>query len=158
MKKAAIILTTMVALFCVQIGTAFAETVLDKTVNEQIGVKYKSAGATPSGFDCSGFTMYIFNKIGIELPHQSKSQATKGSWVDKKDLRPGDLVFFNTDGKGISHVGIYLGDDEFIHSATDDGVVKNKLSEKYYKNRYVTARRVIEDDLFNQLTAEAEAK
>lgn len=155
MKKAAIVLTTMVVLFCAQIGSAFAETVLDKTVDEYIGTKYKSAGTTTSGFDCSGFTMFIFNKLGIELPHQSKSQATKGYWIDKKDLRPGDLVFFNTDGKGISHVGIYLGNDEFIHSATDDGVVRNNMNEKYYKTRYVSARRVIWDDLYNELVAEA---
>jgi len=155
LKKAAIALTTLVVLLCAQIGTAFADTVLDKTVNELIGTKYKTAGATTSGFDCSGFTMYVFNEIGIELPHQSKSQAQKGNSVDKSDLRPGDLIFFNTDGKGISHVGIYLGNDEFIHSASDDGVVKNKLSEKYYKARYVSARRVIWDDLYDQLMQEA---
>ncbi|GAA3410139.1 C40 family peptidase [Paenibacillus hodogayensis] len=155
MKKAAIVITTMVVLLFAQIGTAFADTNLDKTVNALIGTKYKTAGTTTSGFDCSGFTMYIFNQIGIELPHQSKSQAQEGSWVDKNDLRPGDLVFFNTDGKGISHVGIYLGNDEFIHSATGDGVIKNKLSEKYYKTRYVSARRVIGDDLYTQLTEEA---
>lgn len=145
----------MVALFCFNASAAFAETVLDKTVNELIGTKYKYAGTTPSGFDCSGFTMYVFNEFGIELDHQSKAQAQEGYWIDKSDLRPGDLVFFNTDGKGISHVGIYLGNDEFVHSATDDGVVKNKLSESYYKKRYVTARRVIWDDLYNQLMAEA---
>lgn len=156
MKKAAIALIMMVVLFCSQIGTAFADTVLDETVDEYIGTKYKTAGATTSGFDCSGFTMFIFNKFGIELPHQSKSQAEEGYWVDKSDLRPGDLVFFNTDGKGISHVGIYLGNDEFIHSASDDGIVRNKMSEKYYKARYVSARRVVWDDLYNQLTKEAQ--
>ncbi|RKN85734.1 C40 family peptidase [Paenibacillus ginsengarvi] len=155
MKKGIIALATLLVLVLVPVGSAFAETVLEKTVNEQLGAKYKTAGTTPKGFDCSGFTMFIFNQLGIELPHQSKSQNTKGFWVDKKDLRPGDLVFFNTDGQGISHVGIYLGNDEFIHSATDDGVVKSKLSDKYYKTRYVSARRVIWDELYNQLMDEA---
>lgn len=155
MKKAAIVLATMVVLLCAPIGTAFAETVLDKTVDEYIGIRYKSAGATTSGFDCSGFTMFIFDKFGIELPHQSKSQATKGDWIDKKDLRPGDLVFFNTDGKGISHVGIYLGNDEMIHSASGEGIVRDNITDKYYKTRYVTARRVLSDDQFNELMAEA---
>ncbi|PYI52671.1 C40 family peptidase [Paenibacillus flagellatus] len=155
MKKAAVVLVSLFALFFVQVGSAFAETVLEKTIDPLLGTKYRSAGTTTDGFDCSGFTMYVFNEIGIELDHQSKAQAKEGYWIDKADLRPGDLVFFNTDGKGISHVGIYLGNDEFVHSASNEGVVKNKLSEKYYKTRYVTARRVIWDDLYNQLMAEA---
>lgn len=155
MKKAFVMITTVVALFFTSVGSAFAETTLEKTVNELIGVKYRTAGTTTKGFDCSGFTMYVFNQFGVDLAHQSKAQAKEGTWVDKNDLIPGDLVFFNTDGKGISHVGIYLGNDEFIHSASNEGVVKNKLSEKYYKTRYVTARRIAGDDLYNQLMAEA---
>lgn len=155
MKKAFSVFFFMAVLFCIPVGSAYAETVLDKTVSELIGTRYKSAGSTTSGFDCSGFTMFIFNKFGVDLPHQSKSQSKKGYTIDKSELRPGDLVFFNTDGKGISHVGIYLGNDEFIHSASNVGVVKNNMNEKYYKARYVTASRVVEDDLYNQLMTEA---
>lgn len=128
---------------------------MDNAVEDLVGTPYKWAGTTTKGFDCSGFTSYLFDEFGIDLPHSSKSQNSEGYWVDKKDLRKGDLVFFNTDGSGISHVGMYLGDGEFVHSATNQGVVKNKLSESYYAKRYVSARRVLWDDIYNQLTAES---
>jgi cell wall-associated NlpC family hydrolase len=137
------------------VGSAFAQSELNKAVDDLIGVPYKYAGTTESGFDCSGFTAYLFAKFNLELPHSSKAQNQEGYWIEKSDLRPGDLVFFNTDGKGVSHVGIYLGDDEFVHSASNKGVVKNKLSENYYKTRYVSARRILWDDIYNQLTAES---
>jgi lipoprotein Spr len=128
---------------------------MDKAVDELVGTPYRWAGTTTKGFDCSGFTSYLFDEFGIDLPHSSKSQNSEGYWVDKSDLRKGDLVFFNTDGSGISHVGMYLGNGEFVHSATNQGVVKNKLSESYYAKRYVSARRVLWDDIYNQLTAES---
>ena len=154
MKKAAFVLLVSVLMFFCFAGSAFAETALDKSVNDLLGVKYKYGGTTDKGFDCSGFTMYVYQSFGIELPHQSKAQAEKGSFVDKNELRKGDLVFFNTDGKGISHVGIYLGDGEFVHSASNKGVVKNKLSESYYEKRYVTARRILDDETFAKLAEE----
>jgi len=126
---------------------------MDAKVNELVGTPYRWAGTTTSGFDCSGFTRYLFSEFGVDLPHTSKGQDQEGYWIDKKDLRKGDLVFFNTDGKGVSHVGVYIGDGEFVHSATNEGVVKNKLSESYYAKRYVSARRVLWDDIYNQLTA-----
>ena len=128
---------------------------MDNAVDELVGTPYKWAGTTTKGFDCSGFTSYLFGEFGIDIPHSSKSQNSEGYWVDKSDLRKGDLVFFNTDGSGISHVGMYLGNGEFVHSATNQGVVKNKLSESYYAKRYVSARRVLWDDIYNQLTAES---
>ena len=69
----------------------------------------------------------------------------------KDQLRPGDLVFFNTDGKGISHVGVYVGEGKFYHSATDQGVTVTKLSDSYYAKRYVTARRVLSDEQYKQV-------
>jgi murein DD-endopeptidase / murein LD-carboxypeptidase len=156
LKKVSLLFVSLVMLLCFQLGSASAETVLEHTVDELMGTKYKYGGVSPeTGFDCSGFTKYVFSKFGFNLTHQSKAQNKEGYWIPKEDLRQGDLVFFNTDGSGISHVGIYLGDGEFVHSATDKGIVKNKLSEKYYVKTYVSARRILWDDIYNQLTAEA---
>lgn len=155
MKKLLLLFASVTMLFCFQLGSASAETVLESTVDELAGTKYRYGGVSPTtGFDCSGFTMFVFNKFGIELDHQSKAQNNEGFWIPKEDLRAGDLVFFNTDGKGISHVGIYLGNDVFVHSASNKGVVKNTLSESYYAKRYVSARRVLWDDLYDQLNAQ----
>lgn len=143
-------------LFCtISVGSVFAETPLSAAVNEGLGAPYKWAGTTTRGFDCSGYTSWVFDKLGIDLPHSSKGQAELGTWVDKSDLRPGDLVFFNTDGKGISHVGVYVGDGKFYHSATNEGVVITKLSESYYAKRYVTARRILSDDQYAHVMADA---
>lgn len=95
--------------------------------------------------------MYVFEQFDIALPHTSKGQAQKGTEVAKDNLRAGDLVFFNTDGKGISHVGIYVGDGKFAHASTSNGVTINKLSDSYYAKRYVTARRVMNDDTYEKV-------
>ncbi|SDO00069.1 NlpC/P60 family protein [Paenibacillus sp. yr247] len=156
MKKVVTLVFSLVLFLSISVGSVFAAgSEMDNAVDGLIGTPYKWAGTTTKGFDCSGFTAYLFNQFGIDLPHSSKSQNQEGYWIDKKDLRKGDLVFFNTDGSGVSHVGMYLGDGEFVHSATSQGVVKNKLSESYYAKRYVSARRVLWDDIYNQLTAES---
>ncbi|UQZ84843.1 Murein DD-endopeptidase MepS/Murein LD-carboxypeptidase precursor [Paenibacillus konkukensis] len=140
------------ALFCsFQAGSAFAETPLSQAVNEELGVPYKWAGTTTKGFDCSGYTSFVFAKFDIDLPHTSKGQAEIGTTVAQDDLRPGDLVFYNTDGKGISHVGIYVGDGKFYHSATNKGVTVTKLSDSYYTKRFVTAKRILSDDQYQQV-------
>jgi murein DD-endopeptidase / murein LD-carboxypeptidase len=156
-KKSVVLLVAVVMLLTFTAGTASAATPLNEKIDALIGTPYKWAGTTDSGFDCSGFTSYVFAQFDIELPHSSKSQAEKGNWVAKEDLRAGDLVFFNTGGKGISHVGIYIGDGMFAHSATDDGVIKSSLNEGYYKKRYVTARRVLWEEIYTQLTTEPAA-
>ncbi|KRF03198.1 hydrolase Nlp/P60 [Paenibacillus sp. Soil766] len=155
MKKVVGLIFSLVLFLSVSVGSVFAASDMDKAVDELVGTPYRWAGTTTKGFDCSGFTSYLFDEFGIDLPHSSKSQNAEGYWVNKSDLRKGDLVFFNTDGSGISHVGMYLGNGEFVHSATNQGVVKNKLSESYYAKRYVSARRVLWDDIYNQLTAES---
>lgn len=108
-----------------------------------MGVKYVFGGSSPKGFDCSGFTMYVFNKFGISLPHSAKAQAEIGAAVSKSELIPGDLVFFTTYKPGISHVGIYIGDGNFLEASSSRGIAITKLSSSYYKNRYMGATRIL---------------
>lgn len=158
LKKSSLFLLSFVTLLFLHAGSAFAATPLSETTDALLGVKYKYGGTTINGFDCSGFTSYVFKQFEIELNRSSRDQAKEGVKVDKSELRPGDLVFFNTGGSGISHAGIYLGDDVFVHAASGRTakVVKNKLSEAYYVNTYVTARRVLDDEAYAKLTADIE--
>lgn len=113
------------------------------TAKNLIGTKYRGGGTTTAGFDCSGFVGYVYNDLGIDLPRTSSGMHATGTSVEKDDLKSGDLVFFNTTGKGVSHVGIYIGDGKFIHSSTSKGVKVDKLSDPYYwGKRYVGAKRV----------------
>ncbi len=98
--------------------------------------------------------MYIFNKLGIDLPHQSGSQFSMGTAVSRSDLREGDLVFFNTSGKGVSHVGIYVGNGKFAHASSSNGVIINALSESYYVNRYVGAKRVMSNTTYESVATD----
>jgi hypothetical protein len=104
-----------------------------------LGTPYRWAGASPSGFDCSGFVMYVYGRVGIRLPHSSWMLWGVGKAVARKDLHPGDIVFFN----GRSHVGIYIGNGRFIHSPHSGDVVRvTRLSESWYGRTYDGARRV----------------
>lgn len=133
-------------------ATAFADQPqLQSEVTQLVGTPYKWGGTTVSGFDCSGFIRYIFDKYGLDLPRTSASQALVGVQVDREELRLGDLVFFNTSGSGISHAGIYIGNDEFAHASSSRGVRISKLTESYYQSRYVTARRVIDQESYVQM-------
>lgn len=113
-----------------------------------IGVKYVFGAASPSaGFDCSGLTMYAYSKAGISLPHSAAAQSTMGTWVAKSNLRPGDLIFFDTAGSGnITHVGMYIGNDTFIQaeSGSVQKVTTTSLSNSYWSGVYITARRFIQ--------------
>lgn len=111
-----------------------------------VGYKYVYGGASPStGFDCSGLVYYICGKLGCKVNRTADAQANNGVYVEKENLQPGDLVFF-TDyktNKGIGHVGIYIGNNQFVHASTPTaGVIVSSLSEASYVKRYVTARRV----------------
>lgn len=113
---------------------------------QYLGCKYVSGGASPkSGFDCSGFTYYVFKNFGITLNRSSGAQVSNGTQVAKEDLQLGDLVLFQGWGTtSIGHVGIYIGENSFIHAANGNkGVVITSLSDSYYSKKYVTARRVI---------------
>lgn len=108
------------------------------------GVKYRFGGATPTGFDCSGFVMYVYNQHGIKLPRTADKQFEAGKPVKvKKDLKPGDLVFFETYEKGASHVGIYQGNNTFVHASSRRGITVSELSEAYFSKRYLGARRIL---------------
>ena len=114
-----------------------------RTAYHFLKTTYRSGGSAPSGFDCSGFVHYIFNMHGINLPRSSSEQAQKGVSVQMTQLRPGDLVFFSTIRRGISHVGIFIKNGLFIHSASNGkGVSLDSLGSDYWSSRFRLARRV----------------
>lgn len=110
-----------------------------------VGSPYVSGDIGEKGYDCSGFTFSIYkNSLGIKLPRSSRDQVGVGVPVKKSELLPGDLVFFNTSGKGISHVGLYIGDQQMIHASSGSRKVERaNINSKYYASRYVTARRIV---------------
>jgi cell wall-associated NlpC family hydrolase len=110
-----------------------------------IGIRYRRGGTSPeTGFDCSGFVRHVFKEgIGLYLPRSAKEIAQTGEEVEKQELKPGDLVFFNTMRRTFSHVGIYLGDNKFVHSPRAGGKVRvEDLRETYWAKRFNGARRV----------------
>lgn len=107
------------------------------------GTPYRNGGSDTTGFDCSGFTQYVFARYGVALPREVREQYKAGTEVRGEALEPGDLVFFNTDGPGASHVAIVVGGDEFVHAPSSRGVVRvERLSSSYWSTRYVGARRM----------------
>ena len=109
-----------------------------------LGTPYRYGGTSYSGIDCSGFTMKVFAQFGIYLPHGASDQYALSTPVTTEERAPGDLVFFNTSGYGIGHVGIYLGGGQFIHASTSRGVIISSLYESYYARTYLFAGRIID--------------
>jgi len=111
---------------------------------ELMNTPYLWGGTSTSGIDCSAFCQRVMKfALGIDIPRTSIMQSSVGEEIKREDLQFGDLIFFNTRGSRISHVGIYLGESVFAHSSSSGGVKTSSLNEDYYNGRYVTARRVI---------------
>ena len=127
-------------------ATGNAREVLSQA-KKYIGIPYKFGGTTSEGFDCSGLVKKSFEIVNLNLPRVSKDQANAGLQIKQTEVKPGDLVFFDTSGKGISHVGIIesIKNNEifFIHSSTSKGVMISSLENSYWKPKLVKFTRVL---------------
>jgi cell wall-associated NlpC family hydrolase len=137
--------------FAATASTATASQIIS-TGEKFMGVPYVFGGHTPSGFDCQGFTKYVFGQYGINLPFGARNQSTVGTYVSRDNIQPGDLLFFSTTTttkypadsiKRIGHVGIYMGDGKILHTYGKPGVTITNLNSAWWSSHYVTARRVL---------------
>ena len=111
---------------------------------EQVGVPYRYGGTSPSGFDCSGLVQYVYGKLGVNLPRKSKEMAGVGQHVPVHALLPGDLVFFRINRNRVSHVGIYIGNDEFVHATKSGHPVRiDNMTDPWWRERFVVGRRLL---------------
>jgi len=139
----------------VQLFSAGSDNAMVSEALNYLGIRYRFGGSSPdTGFDCSGLVTYSAERsLGLKLPRNAAEMAQQGISVAKNELKAGDLVFFNTMGRRYSHVGIYLGDDRFVHSPSAGGVVRvESMTMAYWTKRYNGARR-----LDNSLMASARA-
>ncbi len=114
------------------------------SVRERLGTAYRWGGTALDGFDCSGFVQYLYeDSFQLLMPRTSSDMATLGKVVPRKQLKPGDLVFFSNGGKTIDHVGVYIGENRFAHVSTSSGVRVDRLDSRYFDKRYACAARII---------------
>ena len=135
----------------VEVQSASPEEKIQEEMEKYLGIRYKRGGNSTKGFDCSGFVKQIYNEVfGVDLPHQSSEQNRSSvlAKVSSDELKTGDLVFFSAgrSQKGINHVGIYLSDGKFIHSARTKGVVVSSLEDPHWKTRFVSSKRLADRD------------
>ncbi len=124
-------------------SSATVKKLLDVAVQYR-GVPYKFGGTTPKGFDCSGYLRYVFEKaLSMDMPRMADEQYLVGKSISYSKLMPGDLVFFETYAKGVSHSGIYMGKGKFISATSSRGVIEADMTKGYWKDRYVGAKRVL---------------
>ncbi len=119
-----------------------ANSIISLSMN-YIGVPYVFGGTSPYGFDCSGYVQYVFANAGISIPRTADVQYDFGTPISTTELVSGDLVFFSTYTYGASHVGIYLGDNKFIHASSSRGVTIDSLGSSYWSSHYIGARRIL---------------
>jgi len=122
-------------------GSAFVRTAASRF----LGIRYAMGGIGRGSIDCSGFTMQVFAQLGVRLPHSAAGQWNMGRAVSSRNLQPGDLVFFNTLGRGVSHVGVYVGDGLMANANSYQGrtVIEPMLGNPYWAARYLGARRLL---------------
>jgi len=142
----------LIPLLCTVLYALPTDKQVEEISKQYLGDSYVWGGTNPkTGMDCSGYTKYVFNKAGIVLPRTAWSQSKKGSTVTRNELKKGDLLFFLTDktrGIPVTHVGIYLGNDKFIHAASKKkGIIISSLSQSSYDKKFVLAKRVIKNNI-----------
>ena len=119
---------------------------LYKFIESWWGTPYRMGGSTQKGVDCSAFTQTLMSVIyGLQIPRTAREQKAFSAVVDEDELREGDLVFFNTRGRGVSHVGIYLLDNQFVHASSSGGVMISNLNDNYWHKRFMNAGRVVDE-------------
>ena len=127
--------------------THAAEELVDEALS-YLGIRYRFGGTSPeTGLDCSGLVLNVFrNAVGLDLPRTASKMASLGDKIGRQELKPGDLVFFNTMRRTFSHVGIYLGDGKFVHAPSSGGKVRvESISTRYWAQRFNGARRLVDD-------------
>ena len=118
---------------------------MGKVIDKYLGRPYKGTLEGKKGYDCSEFVGEVYNEYAsVHLPRTTENLFKTGRLVKGGDLYFGDLVFFDTGGRGVSHVGIYIGFGEFVHASSSNGIIISSMSDKYYKKRFLGARRVLE--------------
>lgn len=126
---------------------SFAVSTLIREAKKFLGTPYKYGGTNSSGLDCSGLVINAFQAVGKQMPRKSSEQAATGKEISLREVKEGDLVFFNTSGSSINHVGIVErvknGEIFFIHSSTSKGVIISSIEETYWRNRFVKATRIL---------------
>jgi cell wall-associated NlpC family hydrolase len=142
-----VLLLTLLALLSLQPARATPSDDVSMYAVSLVGSPYRLGGNSPqTGLDCSGFVGHVFKQTtGIQLPRDSRMISETGQPLDLAELQPGDLVFFNTLDRAYSHVGIYLGEDRFVHASSSrtGGVMVSRLGDRYWRQRFDGARRVI---------------